>query len=140
MPLFKKLDTAVSPKSTTAPRDSLSIIGLGVQMTGDILCAGVLKIEGQLEGSVRGPRQLLLGRNGVIRGDVEVEEAVLGGTVHGNIAATARVEIQNSAKVLGNVQAHTLVVAEGARIAGLVHTADDEQTGHSSLLKFAASG
>ena len=41
---------------------SLSIIAAGMRITGDVETTGTLKIDGRIDGSVTGARQLLLGR------------------------------------------------------------------------------
>jgi cytoskeletal protein CcmA (bactofilin family) len=122
MSLFSKADLPASDGLATAPRDSLSVIGVGVKVVGDIHDAGVLKIEGHLQGSVRAARQLLLGRNGVVHGNIDADEVVLGGAVRGNIASTGRVEIQNAATVDGDIRSASIVVAEGGTINGSVQT------------------
>jgi cytoskeletal protein CcmA (bactofilin family) len=67
-----------------------------------------------------GARQVLLGRTGMVRGNIAAGEVVLGGTVEGSVAAAERLELQATATVTGDVDTRSIVVVEGARINGSV--------------------
>lgn len=99
---------------------ALSVISVGMKVLGDIETSGVVKIEGTIEGSVRGARQLVLGRTGSIKGDVFAEEAILAGAVFGTITATQRVEIQDSSNIQGDIRTKSIVILEGGIINGTV--------------------
>ena len=112
-------------RSDTSPGEGgLSVIAAGMKIIGDIDSNGVVKIEGLVEGAIRGARQLLLGRQGTIHGDIRVQEAIIGGTVVGNITADERVEIQGTSSVQGDVHTKSIVVLEGGVINGTVRMGD----------------
>src|SRR3989304_878226 len=66
---------------------ALSIIAAGMRITGDLETNGTLKVDGRIEGSVLGARQMMLGRNGTVQGNVHAGEVVVGGLVDGAIIA-----------------------------------------------------
>ncbi len=103
---------------------SMSVIGSGMRITGDIESNGVIKVEGTIEGAVRGARQLLLGKGGTIHGDVYAIDAILGGTVVGTVVASERVEIQGTSSVEGDIHTKSMVVFEGGMINGTVRMGD----------------
>lgn len=107
------------PKQAAAD-GAMSVIAQGMRIVGDVECGGVVKIEGIVEGSVRGARQLLLGRQGEIRGDLHAREVVLGGKVEGSVVADERIEIQGTAVVNGDVHTKSIVVLEGGKINGRI--------------------
>jgi cytoskeletal protein CcmA (bactofilin family) len=109
-----------------ATETTLSVIGLGMTVRGDIMCTGVIKIEGTIEGSLRGARQVLLGRQGLVRGDISAREAVIGGTVEGSVTADERVEIQATSIVNGDITTKIIQVAEGGQINGAVRVSSTE--------------
>jgi cytoskeletal protein CcmA (bactofilin family) len=109
------------------PEAALSIVSGGVTVIGDIESNGILKIDGTIEGSVRGARQVLLGSAGRIHGDISAVEAIIAGTVHGSIFASVRLELQSSAIVDGDVDTKSIVVLEGARINGNVRMNDTQR-------------
>lgn len=102
------------------PESGLSVIASGMKIVGDIESTGVVKIEGIVEGAVRGARQLLLGRQGTVHGDIRAHEVVIGGTVIGTIVAEERVEIQGTSSVQGDIHTKSIVVLEGGVINGTV--------------------
>lgn len=122
MAIFTK-ENGDKPESRAAAlsgEGALSIIAAGMTVTGDIESNGVVKVEGRVEGSIRTARQVLIGRQGHVKGDIETPEAVIGGTVEGTITATERVEVQATAMVTGDVHTKTIVILEGGRINGSV--------------------
>ena len=121
MAIFGKDETASRPGARGgAGETTLSIISAGTTVSGDITCGGVLKVEGQIDGSVRQARQVMLAKDGAIRGDVTAHEIVLGGVVDGNVSAADRLELQPTAVVNGDITTKSIVVMEGARINGQV--------------------
>lgn len=108
------------PPASASGESALSIIAAGMKVAGDIETTGVIKIEGRIEGSIRGARQVLLGRQGEVKGDINAYEAVIGGRVEGVVTTIDRVEVQGSASVTGDIHTKTIIVMEGARINGHV--------------------
>ena len=126
MAIFSKEGNATRAETRIAgsAEAALSIIAGGMRIVGDVESSGVVKVDGQVDGSVTGARQILLGRGGSIHGNVMAEEVVIGGEVHGSIVATERLELQGSAVVNGDIQTKSIVVLEGARINGIVRMSD----------------
>lgn len=113
-----------------AARDSnLSIIATGMRVVGEIASDGVVKVEGEVEGTVRAERQVLIAKDGVIEGDVYTREAIIGGSVIGSVYADERVEVQPQSVVRGDIVTQRLVVQEGGEVNGNV------QMGHPKALQ-----
>jgi cytoskeletal protein CcmA (bactofilin family) len=96
----------------------LTIIAVGATVVGDLTSEGVIKVEGTVEGAVRGAEQLLVARGGVIRGDVQATELVVGGEIHGGVHGENRVEIQAGALVHGDIRTQRILIADGAKVNG----------------------
>lgn len=116
----------------------LSIIAAGMRVTGDLETPGVVKVEGSIEGSITGARQVLVGRAGEVRGDIHAREAVIGGKVIGAIIASERVEIQDGSSVNGDISTKAIVVQDGGRINGAVRM--DEGAAHAAKAAESRSG
>ena len=127
MSIFTKPTTEKVPmrNDSTPPEAGLSVIAAGMKIVGDIESTGVVKIEGIVEGAIRGARQLLLGRQGTVHGDIRAHEVVIGGTVVGKIVADERVEIQGTSTVQGDIHTKSIVVLEGGVINGTVRMGDN---------------
>ena len=132
MAIFSKDESAGRSAPRSAGETTLSIVSAGTTVSGDIACAGVLKVEGQIDGSVRQARQVMLAKGGAIRGDVNAHEIVVGGLVDGNVAAADRLELQPTAVVNGDIVTKSIVVMEGARINGTVKMTELALVGRSA--------
>ncbi|HWZ58160.1 MAG TPA: polymer-forming cytoskeletal protein [Gemmatimonadaceae bacterium] len=114
----------MDPKTGPGAEAALSIIAFGMKVHGDIETSGVIKIEGAIEGTIRGARQVLVGRQGEVKGDIHAREVVVGGKVDGTVTASERVEVQGSSAINGDIYTKSIVVLEGGRINGQVRMDD----------------
>ena len=96
----------------------LTIIAGGTTLVGDVESEGVVKIEGEVRGSVRAAGQILIAKGGVIRGDLFTREAVIGGEIEGTVRAEERVEIQAGAVVNGDIMTQRILIADGGKVNG----------------------
>jgi cytoskeletal protein CcmA (bactofilin family) len=129
-------------RDTPIAEAPMSIISSGMRITGDLECAGVVKVDGRVDGSVTGARQVLLGRGGAVHGNVIADEVVVGGVVDGGIHAAERLELQGTAVVNGDIETKSIVVLEGAKINGVVRMNDAVATsrpGRPEPLRIATS-
>jgi cytoskeletal protein CcmA (bactofilin family) len=118
-------------RSSPAPRgneSSMSLIGAGMRITGDLITDGTVRVEGSIEGTVRAGKAVLIGKEGEIIGDVITQDAVIGGRVRGTVTAESRLELQATAQIEGQITARAqhLVLEEGCRFNGQVHMLGDE--------------
>lgn len=111
-------------RAANSAEAALSIIAGGMKIVGDVESSGILKVDGTIDGSVTGARQVLLGRGGAIHGNVTAGEVVVGGVVDGAVRASGRLELQESAVVNGDIETKSIIVLEGARINGTVRMSD----------------
>lgn len=120
MAMFGKDGKAVDARAAAGNDAILSIIAAGTRLVGDWEGSGLIKIDGRVEGSLNGARQVIIGRDGVVHGNVQAAEVILAGTIEGTVGATDRAELQGTAVVNGDVNTKVIVVHEGARINGTV--------------------
>ena len=123
--------TRSEQRGSSVAEAPMSIISSGMKITGDLECAGVVKVDGCIDGSVTGARQVLLGRGGVVHGNVIADEVVIGGVVDGAILAAERLELQGTAIVNGDIETKSIIVLEGARINGVVRMSDSSAASHA---------
>src|SRR5690606_16664640 len=107
------------------PRDGvISIIGPGMRVIGDCETEGTLRIEGTVEGTVHAGKAVVIGKDGVVQGDVMTQDAVIGGRVIGTVVAESRLELQATCLIEGEIRARRIKLDEGGRVNGNVHTGD----------------
>lgn len=112
-------------------------IGNGTTFTGEASFKGMLRVDGQLTGRITSQDgTLIIGNNGHVDANIDVAVATIHGTVNGDIVASKRIEIGRTSKVIGNIQAPTLVIEQGAVFEGscrmLQLKEDAEKKGKSS--------
>jgi cytoskeletal protein CcmA (bactofilin family) len=133
MGMFTKKD-ALPLKSPSVPAKGapagvgLSIVGSGMTVHGDLETEGVVKVEGTVDGHVSARTQVLVAKEGLVRGDIDTTEAIIGGTVHGAIRARERVEVQSGAAVHGDIATRRILVAEGGNLNGQIRMGESAAT------------
>ena len=63
-----------------------------------------------------------LARSGHWQGTIKADNVIISGHVEGDIVATGKVEIANSARISGTVTGEAIAVAEGAVVEGIMKT------------------
>lgn len=102
----------------------ISIIGPGMRVTGDCETEGTLRVEGSVHGKVVAGKAVVVGRDGVVKGDIFTQDAVIGGHVTGKVIAESRLELQETSVVDGEIHARRIKLEEGGRVNGTVHTGE----------------
>lgn len=123
----KPRERSIAPTRTFQGDGALSIIGAGMTVVGDINTDGIVRVEGEVRGTIRAGKSVILGQSGEVHGNLFTEDAVVGGRVYGSIVATNRLELQATSFVEGEIRtrAEHLKLEEGARFAGQVQILDD---------------
>ena len=93
-----------------------SVIASNMNVLGNIVSDGILDIDGQVDGNVRG-HYVTVRPNGRIRGDLMAEEVFVHGTVDGLIKAQS-VTLFSTAHVRGTVMHESITIEDGASIDG----------------------
>jgi cytoskeletal protein CcmA (bactofilin family) len=98
-----------------------------VEIEGSLRFSGLLNIDGNLTGAIVAKGMLVTGVNATITGDIFVENLIISGTVKGNIYASGEVHLNNTAKVVGNINYNSLSIIPGAFHEGNSHFFSDEE-------------
>jgi len=99
-----------------------SLIDRGVEIVGDVIVTDGLRIDGHVRGDVRAKPEaralLVLSEHGSIEGAVRVYDAVVNGTITGDIEVEHFIELQPNARVVGNIRYRQLRMECGASVEG----------------------
>ena len=96
-------------------------IGKSVVIKGDLQGSEDLTIEGQVEGKIELKDNVLtIGPNGRIKAQVFAKTVVVLGSINGDVTASEKVDIRDTAIVEGNVLSPKVAIAEGAQFHGSV--------------------
>ena len=118
---------------SASPDSVISIIGAGMQVVGDCTTDGTLRIEGTVEGTVKAGKAVVVGKDGLVDGHVETQDAVIGGRITGSLQAASRLELQATAVVDGEVRARRMQLEEGAILNGSVTMGENSLTSKPAL-------
>ena len=76
----------------TPPETVISIIGPGMKVIGNCETDGTIRIEGTVQGSVHAGKAVVVGKDGMVDGDIVTQDAVISGRVIGKLVAESRLE------------------------------------------------
>jgi cytoskeletal protein CcmA (bactofilin family) len=111
---------AAQPEFRRIERDVVNI-GKSVVIKGELSGSEDLTIEGQVEGKIELKEHVLtVGPNGKIKAQIFARTVIVLGEVHGNVAATEKVDIRDGGSVDGDIVSPRIAIAEGAHFRGSV--------------------
>ena len=109
-----------APSMSSAGR-GVAAIGRSIRINGDLEGEEDLRIEGEVNGTVRLKNNAVtVGRDGKIRADVYAKSVAVEGSVEGDLFGAEQVAIRQSAEVKGNVTAPRVSLEDGARFKGSI--------------------
>jgi len=109
-----------------------SLIDGGVEIVGDVFITDGLRIDGRVQGEVRSRPDarglLVLSDKGSIEGSVRVHDAVINGTIKGDLEVEHFLELQPGARVTGNISYRKLRMECGASVDGRLQCLGEQAT------------
>jgi len=106
-----------------------SLIADNLEIVGDVLFSGGLRVDGKVEGNVLGKEDerslLVLSDKGSITGRVRAYDAVINGVISGDLEVEHFLELQDNARVSGNITYRQLQMDCGAVVEGRLEKADE---------------
>jgi cytoskeletal protein CcmA (bactofilin family) len=115
------------------PAEGSTVIGKSVVIRGELSGNEDLYIDGDVEGTVTLPdSRLTVGPNARVKANLTAREVVIFGHLTGNIKATGRVDLRQSALVKGDILAGRLSIEESAVLTGRVELKANPEAPKSS--------
>jgi cytoskeletal protein CcmA (bactofilin family) len=123
--MFKKMKFGQSDQT---PQVEQTVIGQSAVVVGNIVSQDVVQLKGHVVGNIDvngSPNaQLSVLSQAHVEGDINAQKAVVDGVVNGNIESTGRVELHAGADVKGNISYTTMAIEHGAKLYGMMISAD----------------
>ena len=94
------------------------VVGRGISVQGTVQDAERLVVEGTVEASMIHATELSISPGGMFKGEVEVEDAEVAGTIDGTLTARGNLIVRASGRVLGTARCRRLQVEDGGHITG----------------------
>lgn len=114
--MFAKKDN--KPRITESAAPTINIIGVGTQITGDVVSAGDIRIDGSINGKVLSKAKVVIGASCTVHGDIEAQNADISGNVIGKVIVSETLFLKSSANIKGDIAVNKLVVESGAEFNG----------------------
>ena len=95
-----------------------TVVGPSVHVEGNFNSKGNIIIKGSVAGSVKTIRHLRVEEGAKVVASVEAESAEVAGAIKGNVKVKGTLELTSSARIKGDVQAATIIIASGAALHG----------------------
>ena len=97
-----------------------TVIGAGITVEGEITTEEDVVVAGTVRGKLSAKEGITIEHGAVVEADVAGGSLVVGGSLTGNVTANERVDLQSGARVVGNVKAARVTIADGAQFKGNV--------------------
>jgi cytoskeletal protein CcmA (bactofilin family) len=110
----------LDPRKSKTYNDSkaVSLIGAGTQVNGEIISKGTIHVEGTVTGKVQCEDTIVVKESGHVKADLHGGQVIISGEVQGNVYALDRLEITGTGKVVGDITAPRISIAEGVLFEG----------------------
>lgn len=119
--MFGKNKTTTNTGSNTVTENfSANTIQNGTVIEGQINSEGSIRIDGKLKGSITTKAKLVIGKTGIITGDVFCQNASIEGKIEGKITVQGLLDVKGTGHLEGDIFYGKLVVEEGAQLIGNV--------------------
>ena len=127
-----------SDKSTKVTSSS-SVIGVEMQINGNIKCSGNLVLKGKVKGNIECDH-ISISSEGFLKGNIKSLNTTIGGDFVGNVFADT-LAIESTAKIKGNLHYNNLKAQGGATLdVELIKGLDNENKEKSTKQKKTKKG
>lgn len=107
--------------------ESNSVIGRNNGFSGEFHSDGLLRIDGDFKGVIKGKGVILLGEKGRVVGDIYARQIRIGGSIKGNVYAMEKVELLNTGKLMGDFYSPRFFAEEGMVFTGQGKTISSDE-------------
>lgn len=97
-----------------------TVIGNTIVIDGEITGDEDLTIRGTVKGKISLSASLIVENSGVVEADIETKHVEVSGNVTGNITANEKVELKADGRMVGDIKAPRILIADGAVFKGNV--------------------
>jgi cytoskeletal protein CcmA (bactofilin family) len=107
-----------APEHFDRTADLNAFLGVGTEFEGKLTFTGTVRVEGKLKGQIFAKDVLIVGNNGYVEGEVEVDTIIIDGIVRGSIRAANKLIIAPTGRFYGNLETPTFIMEDGGVFEG----------------------
>ncbi len=86
----------------------------GTKIKGEVNSDADFRIDGEIEGTIQTSGRLVVGKTGVIKGNIICTNADVEGTINGTLVVKSTLSLKTTAAIEGEVQTDKLAIEPGA--------------------------
>ena len=109
-----------TPAASDVEAPRIPVLGKTLLFRGELTAEEDVILQGRVEGSIRHARNLIIGTEGSVLGDVYASHLTVEGLVEGDLHCSEAVIVRATAQVRGNIFAPRVGIMEGATFNGRV--------------------
>lgn len=95
-----------------------NMIGPGTKIKGDIETNGDIRTDGSIEGNISSKGKVVVGPNGVVKGEIHCTNCEVLGNVNGKVFVSELLSLKSSSKLHGDIKTGKLSIEPGAIFTG----------------------
>jgi cytoskeletal protein CcmA (bactofilin family) len=104
-----------------------TIVGPGSSVNGDIESGGFTRIDGSIRGNLNAKGRVVVGEKARMKSNIVGTAVTVGGVVYGNILASERIIVLNTALILGDIITRRIQADDGCLIHGKVTVCQSDE-------------
>ena len=101
-----------------------TIIGNGIRIEGDITGSDPVTVHGSVKGEVSVDNVVTIAATGHAEADISSVAVEVAGVIEGNVSATDKIDIKSGGRLVGDVRAPRVLIADGAAFKGNINMTD----------------
>lgn len=102
--------------------EQLNRLVANTKIVGDINIGSCLRLDGEIVGNISCSEKLVVGEEGIIKGDIIASQIEVNGLIEGTIKTEDLLVLSHTAVIKGDVYTNRLVIEDGAKIEGNIQT------------------
>ena len=93
-------------------------VGPTANITGDLVCDGIVKIDGIYQGSIKTASNVIISDKARVDAHIEAQNVSVSGQAKGSIVAKGRLEILSTGRVWADVTVASFLLDDGGKLHG----------------------
>jgi cytoskeletal protein CcmA (bactofilin family) len=107
--------------------NNINLIGQGTEITGDIVCNGDLRIDGNLTGNITSKGKVVIGETGKIKGEIVCKNSDISGIIEGKVSVLELLSLKSTSRINGDIATNKLAIEPGSRFTGYCNMSSENE-------------
>ena len=105
-------------KNIEPEHTAINLIGSGTNIKGEISATGDIRVDGSINGTIQTKGKLVIGKTGVIEGEIICQNADISGRVNAKMEVKELLTLKSDAHFNGDITVSQLAIEPGAIFSG----------------------